>query len=77
MLLLAVATVFAFIGDRRATAVAAAVVPATVLITCVALRGLGMSFNLMTLGGIAAGIGLILDDAIVVMENVHRHRCRG
>jgi CzcA family heavy metal efflux pump len=76
-LLLAVATVFAFIGDRRATAVAAAVVPATVLITCVALYALGMSFNLMTLGGIAAGIGLILDDAIVVVENVHRHRLTG
>ncbi|MDX2170412.1 MAG: efflux RND transporter permease subunit [Deltaproteobacteria bacterium] len=76
-LVLAVATVFAFIGDRRATAVAAAVVPATVLITCTALSGLGMSFNLMTLGGIAAGIGLILDDAIVVVENVHRHRLAG
>lgn len=76
-LLLAVATLFFFIADVRATAVAAAVIPATVLITCVVLRGLGMSFNLMTLGGIAAGIGLILDDAIVVIENVHRHRAAG
>ncbi|MEO8602350.1 MAG: efflux RND transporter permease subunit [bacterium] len=76
-LVLAVATLYFFIADRRATAVAAAVIPASVLITCVALRGLGMSFNLMTLGGIAAGIGLILDDAIVVIENVYRHRAGG
>ena len=73
-LLLAVATIFFFIADLRTTLVAAAVIPATVLISCVVLRALGMSFNLMTLGGIAAGIGLILDDAIVVIENLHRHR---
>ena len=74
--LLAVATLFIFTGDWRATGAAAAVIPATVLITCLATHGLGMSFNLMTLGAIAAGIGLILDDAIVVIENVHRHAMR-
>ena len=76
-LVLAVATIFFFIADGRTTLVAAAVIPATVLISCIALRGMGMSFNLMTLGGIAAGIGLILDDAIVVVENLHRHRTLG
>ena len=76
-LVLAVATLFFFIADWRATAVAAAVIPATVLISCLALRALGMSFNLMTLGGVAAGIGLILDDAIVVIENLHRHAAAG
>lgn len=76
-LLLAVGTIFFFIANARITLVAAAVIPATVLISCIALRGLGMSFNLMTLGGIAAGIGLVLDDAIVVVENFHRHRVRG
>jgi CzcA family heavy metal efflux pump len=74
--LLAVATLFVFTGDWRATGAAAAVIPATVLITCLVLHALGMSFNLMTLGAIAAGIGLILDDAIVVIENVHRHAVR-
>ncbi len=73
-LVLAVATIFFFIADLRTTMVAAAVIPATVLISCIVLRTFGMSFNLMTLGGIAAGIGLILDDAIVVVENFHRHR---
>lgn len=75
--ILAVATIFFFIADVRTTLVAAAVIPATVLMTCIVLRVLGMSFNLMTLGGIAAGIGLILDDAIVVVENIHRHRVQG
>ena len=76
-LVLAVGTIFFFIAHVRTTLVAAAVIPATVLISCIVLHALGMSFNLMTLGGIAAGIGLILDDAIVVVENFHRHRLLG
>jgi CzcA family heavy metal efflux pump len=76
-LVLAVGTIFFFIAHARTTLVAAAVIPATILITCIVLHALGMSFNLMTLGGIAAGIGLILDDAIVVVENFHRHRVLG
>ncbi len=76
-ILLAVVTIFFFIADVRITIVAAAVIPATVLITCLLLRLLGMSFNLMTLGGIAAGVGLVLDDAIVVVENLHRYRISG
>ncbi len=76
-LLLAVGTIFFFIAHVRTTVVAAAVIPATVLVTCLVLRALDMTFNLMTLGGIAAGIGLVLDDAIVVVENFHRHRVLG
>jgi len=76
-LLLALAMLYLFLGDWRATALAAAVIPATLLITCVALYALGQSFNLMTLGGIAAGIGLILDDAIVVIERISRHALAG
>ncbi|HVO23834.1 MAG TPA: efflux RND transporter permease subunit [Candidatus Margulisiibacteriota bacterium] len=76
-LLLAVGTIFFFMTDLRTMLVAATVIPATVLISCIVLRALDMSFNLMTLGGIAAGIGLILDDAIVVLENLHRHRTLG
>jgi len=76
-LLLAVGTIFFFIAHTRTTLVAAAVIPATVLLTCIVLRALDLTFNLMTMGGIAAGIGLILDDAIVVVENFHRHRILG
>jgi CzcA family heavy metal efflux pump len=76
-LVLAIATIFFFIADLRATVVAAAVIPATILATAAVLRSAGATFNLMTLGGIAAAIGLVLDDAIVVVENFHRHRLRG
>jgi multidrug efflux pump subunit AcrB len=57
--------------------VATAVIPVTVLFTLMVMKLCGLTFNLMTLGGIAAGIGLILDDAIVVVENMHRHARAG
>jgi len=57
--------------------IAAVVIPATVLITLLALRVMGQGFNLMTLGGIAAAIGLIIDDAIVVVEAVHTKLLQG
>ena len=68
---LSVAILYIFLKNWSATLIAAVVIPATVLITLLALRVLGLSFNLMTLGGIAAAIGLIIDDAIVVVEAVH------
>src|SRR5262249_61246177 len=43
----------------------------------IALRVLGQTFNLMTLGGLAAAVGLVIDDAIVVVENIVMHRDRG
>jgi len=70
-LLLSVLVLFLFLRDVRATLVAALVIPVTVLFTLVGLRLLGMGFNLMTLGGIAAAIGLVIDDAIVVVESIH------
>ncbi len=53
------------------TLVATAVIPITVLVTILAMKFFGQSFNLMTLGGIAAAIGLVIDDAIVVVEAIH------
>ena len=49
----------------------------TVTVTFIALRVLGQSFNLMTLGGLAAAVGLVIDDAIVVVENIVLHRDSG
>src|SRR5262249_7153143 len=57
--------------------VAGLVIPATVAMTFIALRVLGESFNLMTLGGLAAAVGLVIDDAIVVVENIIMHRDAG
>ncbi len=66
-----------FLRDWGTSLVAALVIPATVLITFIALKLLNESFNLMTLGGLAAAVGLVIDDAIVVVENVSLHRDAG
>jgi CzcA family heavy metal efflux pump len=76
-LLLSVVILFVFLKNWGSTLVAAAVIPATVLITFLTLRVMGFGFNLMTLGGIAAAIGLIIDDAIVVVESIHAKRQQG
>jgi multidrug efflux pump subunit AcrB len=66
-----------FLRDWGTSMVAVLVIPATVLITFIALKVLDQSFNLMTLGGLAAAVGLVIDDAIVVVENVALHREAG
>lgn len=70
-LVLSIAIVFAFLKDVGSTVIATIVIPVTVLVTLVLMRAFGMSFNLMTLGGIASAIGLVIDDAIVVVEAIH------
>lgn len=70
-LALSVVVLFLFLRNVWTTVVAVAVIPATVLMTIVGLRVCGMSFNLMTLGGIAAAVGIIIDDAIVVAEAIY------
>ncbi len=66
-----------FLKDWGTSIVAGLVIPVTILITFVALKALGQSFNLMTLGGLAAAVGLVIDDAIVVVENIVLHRDSG
>ncbi len=72
-LLLSVLILWVFLRDWRMTLVATAVIPVTVLITFFAMKAAGLGFDLMTLGGVAAAIGLVIDDAIVVVENIYRH----
>ena len=66
-----------FLKNWGTTLVATAVIPVTVLFTLLAMRLLGQSFNLMTLGGIAAAIGLVIDDAIVVVEAIYTKLATG
>src|ERR1700681_920863 len=66
-----------FLRDWGTSLVAGMVIPATLAVTFIALRVLGESFNLMTLGGLAAAVGLVIDDAIVVVENIVTHRDAG
>lgn len=70
-LVLSVGIIYLFLRRWGVTLVATLVIPFTVLITLVAIRALGLGFNLMTLGGIAAAIGLVIDDAIVAVEAIH------
>ncbi len=74
---LAVVILLLFLGNLRATLVTAIIIPATVLITFLLMRLAGLTLNLMTLGALAVGIGLVIDDAIVVVENVFRHLSHG
>jgi len=76
-LLLASIILVVFLGDWRTSIVAGLVIPVTVMVTFIALKVMGQSFNLMTLGGLAAAVGLVIDDAIVVVENIVLHRDAG
>ena len=76
-LILASIILVVFLRDWGTSIVAGLVIPVTVLVTFIALKLLGQSFNLMTLGGLAAAVGLVIDDAIVVVENIVLHRDAG
>ncbi len=76
-LILSVAILYGFLRNWGTTFVATLVIPVTVLTTFVAMWLAGLSFDLMTLGGVAAAIGLVIDDAIVVVENIFTHLSRG
>ena len=69
---LAALVLVVFLRNLRVTAIAVVVVPAVLAITIVVLQLLGMSFNIMTLGGMAAAVGLVIDDAIVMIEHIER-----
>jgi CzcA family heavy metal efflux pump len=68
--LLAMAVLFVFLRNGRMTFVIMLVVPATIATTLLCLNAIGLSINIMTLGGMAAAVGLIIDDSIVVIEYV-------
>jgi len=76
-LVLACLILFLFLRDWTSSLIAGLVIPVTVAVTILFLWIIGQSFNLMTLGGLAAAIGLVIDDAIVVVENIVVHRDRG
>jgi len=70
---LAALVLLLFLRDWKIAAIAVATIPVTVAIVLFGLGLAGQTLNLMTLGGIAAAIGLVADDAIVVVENIARH----
>lgn len=72
-ILLVVAVIFVFLQDWRATIVPCAAIPVSLIGTFAAMQGLGFSINMLTLFGIVLAIGIVVDDAIVVVENTTRH----
>jgi len=76
-LILASIILVVFLRDWGTSLVAGLVIPVTVMVTFIALKIMGETFNLMTLGGLAAAVGLVIDDAIVVVENIVLHRDAG
>ncbi len=75
--LFAVLTIFLFLLSLRSTLVAAVSIPLSIF-TALTIMGLaGLTINIITLGGLAVAVGRVVDDAIVVLENIFRHRGRG
>ncbi len=70
---LAVLVLLVFLRHARITAISATSIPLTLVITVFVMRLLEQSFNLMTLGAMAIAIGLVIDDAVVITENIARH----
>ena len=70
---LAVLVLLLFLRHGRITAISAAAIPLTLAITVFVMSLIGQTFNLMTLGAMAIAIGLVIDDAVVITENIARH----
>ena len=66
-----------FLGSWRSTLIIALSIPLAVLCSIAALSALGETINLMTLGGLALAVGILVDDATVAIENIHRHMAEG
>jgi CzcA family heavy metal efflux pump len=74
---LSILILYGFLRSWGTTLVATVVIPVTILVTILVMWLVGLSFDLMTLGGVAAAIGLVIDDAIVVVENIYAHVAGG
>ncbi|MFQ5424857.1 MAG: efflux RND transporter permease subunit [Phycisphaerae bacterium] len=74
---LSILVLYVFLRSLATTFVTASAIPITILVTLAGMHLFGMGFNLMTLGGIAAAIGMVIDDAIVMVEAIHAKICAG
>lgn len=75
--LLAILVIFLFLKDVRSTSIISLSLPVSVVATFVIMYQMGLSLNIMSLGGLALGVGMVVDDSIVVLESIHRHRLAG
>jgi HAE1 family hydrophobic/amphiphilic exporter-1 len=75
--LLAILVLYAFLRDARTTMIAGIAIPVSVLGTFVLMYAFKLSLNIMSLGGIALAVGMLVDNAVVVLESIVRHQERG
>ncbi len=75
--LIAVLIVFLFIRDFRSTIIAGAAIPTSIIATFIFIKVMGFSLNMLSLLALALSVGMLIDDAIVVLENIHRHVEKG
>jgi len=74
---LAMLVVYCFLGSVRGTLIIGTAIPISIMVTFVIMALGGLSLNLMTLGGLALGIGMLVDNTIVMLENIERHQSEG
>jgi HAE1 family hydrophobic/amphiphilic exporter-1 len=75
--ILAIAVLHFFLRRVRTTAIVATAIPFSLLVTCGAMYALGSQFNVLTLLGLMLGVGMLVDNAVVVIENIHRYESMG
>ncbi len=71
---LAMIVVWLFLGNIRRTLIVSSAIPIALLVTFIFMAWGGLTLNIMTLGGLALGVGLLVDNTIVVLENIQRHQ---
>ncbi len=75
--ILAIGVLYLFLRDVRSTVIIGLSIPISILTTFVLMRQLGVSLNLMSLGGLALGVGMLVDNSIVVLESISRYKDKG
>jgi HAE1 family hydrophobic/amphiphilic exporter-1 len=75
--LLAVLTLFIFLRSLKSTLIIGVSIPVSIIITVLAMYFGGLTLNVMTLAGLALGIGMLVDNSVVILENIYRYREKG
>jgi len=75
--LLAMAVVYLFLGNLRRTLIIGSAIPIAIMVTFIFMGMGGLTLNIMTLGGLALGVGMLVDNTIVMLENIYRHQREG
>jgi Cu/Ag efflux pump CusA len=69
--------VYLFLGNLRGTLIIGSAIPIAIMVTFILMAMGGLSLNIMTLGGLALGVGMLVDNTIVMLENIQRHQRSG